>query len=68
MTTTPHIHRLRYRQADRVRHGDTLLDWLNAQATRLGVSVKAVFEMLRSGASAKDVDSAPTPEPGEGDD
>ena len=63
MTTTPHIHRLRYHQSDRVRHGDNLLDWLNAQATRLGVTVTAVFAMLRSGASAADVDSTPTPDP-----
>lgn len=54
---TPHIHRLRYRQSDRVRHGDNLLSWLGAQATRLGVTAKEVFDLLRGGNSAEQVEA-----------
>ena len=63
MVATPHIHRLRYRREGRVRHGDNLLSWLGAQATRLGLTVSEVFALLTGGLSARQVDDTEPEEP-----
>lgn len=52
---TPYIRKLRNRESSRVRHSNNLKTWLSAQAARLSTSVAVIFNLMRSGYTANQV-------------
>lgn len=56
MFRTPYVRRLRNRQEHRVRHSEILLAWLAVQAERLSTSITTIFNLLRGGMSARQVE------------
>ena len=57
MERTPYIRRLRFRNFAHTRHSEITLGWLATQATRLKVTAIAVYELLKGGMSATDVEN-----------
>jgi hypothetical protein len=62
MARTPNINYLRRRKLSRTDHSQRLLELLNAQATRLELTVTEVFALLRL-SGARGVEDEPTPDP-----
>lgn len=60
MARTPKINYLRRRNLSRTDHSQRLLEWLNAQAVRLELTVAQVFALLKS-SGARGVEDEPTP-------
>lgn len=56
MARTPRINYVRHGSYGRLRHSRILLEWLNAQATRLSLTALAVFQLLKDGYSAAQID------------
>lgn len=52
---TPRINHMRHRHAQRIRHSIRLLEWLTAQADRLGATRAQVVAFLKSGLTARQV-------------
>lgn len=63
MSGTPYIRHLRHRNYDRTRHSQRFNEWLDEQATRLGITAEEVFDLLKEGMSAVEVEQEPEPEP-----
>lgn len=54
------IEHLRHRDYDRTRHSSRFLEWLAVQAARLTVSARAVFSLLASGSSTRQIENYST--------
>lgn len=56
--STPRIKNLRHREYEHTRYSKKFLGWLGAQAARLTVTASLVFEAMRNGMTAVEVEQA----------
>lgn len=60
--------RVKYRRLSRLRHSTQFLRWIAEQADRLEITEEELFDQMRAGATAQDIEATPTPEPEEPED
>lgn len=53
---TPNLRHVRHKLFERIRRSKHLLEWVNAQATRIGVSAQALWAMIQAGSSAAEIE------------